>query len=155
MSTESNKISFELGIKRVKLQNFGVDESIEAPANNAANINIEQQLVFSIPDNLVTLTLFTKFSEIGTEKIFAHGVVQNSFIVKDLATMANKNNPQLLDLPDQLLVTILSISISHSRALIAASLMGTRFQDIYIPIVNPSTILHQLFVPNPKKTEAP
>lgn len=145
MPAENKNETFEVAIRKVKLQGFGVDESIEVPDINSVNINLEQQVSFSIPDDLVTLVISTKFSVKGTEKIIAHAIVQNTFAIKNLARMRNRENPELLDLPDQLLIMILSISISHSRALMASSLMGTKYQDMYIPIVNPADAMKQLF----------
>jgi hypothetical protein len=48
------------------------------------------------------------------------------------------------NLPDNLGVTMLSMAITHTRALLAKSASGTIFKNILIPIVNPSELYHSL-----------
>jgi hypothetical protein len=146
----NNNDVFEIAIRKVRLRGFGIDDTIEVNTINDFDINIEQQLSFSIPDEHVTLFLVTKFFMKSTEKIVAHAIVQNTFAVKGLHKMQNKENPEVMNIPDDILTTILSISISHSRALMGSALMGSKFEDFYIPIVNPKEVMIQLFKTNNK-----
>jgi hypothetical protein len=77
-----------------------------------------------------------------------NGIVQNVFMVKDVRRMIDPKNREVLNMPDGVLSTLLGISISHSRALLAQSAMGTSFQDIYIPLVNPDQLAKELFNPD-------
>jgi len=44
-----------------------------------------------------------------------------------------------------MLITIVGLSISHTRALMAQKALGTKFSEVYIPIVNPTQITKDLF----------
>lgn len=46
--------------------------------------------------------------------------------------------------PDEVGITMLSLSVSHARAIFAKNMAGTVLQDILPPIVNPTEMWHQL-----------
>jgi hypothetical protein len=136
---------FQIAIKKVKQLSFGIDETAEVPAADDINVLIEQNLSFSTKDDILVLLLNITFSSKTSEKIWMNGIVQNVFTLKDMRRMVDPKKPDVLNIPDTLLTTILGISISHSRALLAQSAMGTIFQDIYIPLVNPELVAKELF----------
>jgi hypothetical protein len=68
----------------------------------------------------------------------------NVFLFSELPNF-HKSDSNEFNIPDNVLVTFLSLSISHSRALLAKNALGTKFADLYIPIVNPTEIFNQLF----------
>lgn len=145
MAKRKGSKPFQIAIKKVKMLSFGIDESNELPAVEDINIQIEQNLSFFTKDDTLVLLLNITFSSKSTERIWMNGTVQNVFTIKDLRRMVDPKNPDLLNIPDNMLSTLLSISISHSRALVAQNAMGTAFQDIYVPLVNPEQVAKELF----------
>lgn len=148
MAKRKGSKPFQIAIKKVKQLSFGIDETAEVPDAEDINVQIEQNLSFSEKEDTVVLLLNITFSSKSTEKIIMNGIVQNVFILKDLRRMIDPKQPGILNMPDALLSTLLSISISHSRALLAQSAMGTAFQDIYIPLINPDQLAKELFNPD-------
>jgi hypothetical protein len=145
MAKRKGSKPFQIAIKKVKQLSFGIDETAEVPAADDINVHIEQNLSFSTKDDTLVLLLNITFSSKASEKIWMNGIVQNVFTLKDIRRMVDPKKPDVLNIPDSLLTTILGISISHSRALLAQSAMGTIFQDIYIPLVNPEQVAKELF----------
>lgn len=145
MAKRKGSKPFQIAIKKVKMLSFGIDESNELPAIEDIDIQIEQNLSFSTKDDTLVLLLNINFSSKSTERIWMNGTVQNVFTIKDLRRIVDPKNPDLLNIPDNMLSTLLSISISHSRALMAQNAMGTAFQDIYVPLVNPEQVAKELF----------
>jgi hypothetical protein len=145
MAKRKGSKPFQIAIKKVKQLSFGIDETAEVPAPDDINVHIEQSLSFSTKDDTIVLLLNITFSSRSTEKIWMNGIVQNVFTLKDIRRMVDPKKPDVLNIPDTMLSTLLSISISHSRALLAQSAMGTAFQDIYIPLVNPELVAKDLF----------
>ena len=47
-----------------------------------------------------------------------------------------------------ILISIFSISFSHTRALMAKSAAGTKYSHLLLPIVNPTDLVKQLFATN-------
>lgn len=148
MAKRKGSKPFQIAIKKVKQLSFGIDETNEVPVAEDINVHIEQNLTFSEKDDTIVLLLNITFSSKSSEKILMSGIVQNVFILKDLKRMIEPKKPDVLNMPDGILSTLLSISISHSRALLAQSAMGTAFQDLYIPLVNPELVAKELFNPD-------
>lgn len=42
------------------------------------------------------------------------------------------------------MIMLLSLSVSHTRALLAKNASGTKFSEFYLPIINPSDLYKQL-----------
>lgn len=68
------------------------------------------------------------------EETFLSIDVQTVFEVENWNQFVVDDN--ILDFPPEFLVTIISISVSHTRALLAAQTAGTLYGDMVLPIVN-------------------
>lgn len=138
------KTEFSLGIRKIKDIEFFIDESVEL--SDSQNLGIGFELLTNIipTENIIELTLLVIFKSDMNEKIVMRIKTINSFYVEDLAGFKQEGN-DMFDLPDLLLVTILSLAVTHTRALLAKNATGTRFADIYIPIINPTDLATELF----------
>ncbi len=65
-----------------------------------------------------------------------------------------ENETSTVDLPNDLMATLLGIAFSHARAVLAMRTAGTRYQDILLPIINPTETINNLFVKNNTTQEA-
>lgn len=134
--TQEEINNFSYGIVRVKALSFSCTESrfINDPLKE---IKIEMSQLFgtNLEKELLDLRLRTylyypdKPNEILTEIS-----VQNVFAIPNFKKYYFDN---VFILPTQFLISIVSISISHSRALFCQNVSGTVYQDVIIPIVNP------------------
>ena len=75
------------------------------------------------------------------------GIVRTDYKVSNLKNVKNNDN-NVLDIPDQAMITMLSIAISHLRALLTKNASSTLHQNLILPIVNPAEI-YRHFKENP------
>jgi hypothetical protein len=135
--------SFQLGITKIKDIEFFVDENITINSNELVSINFEVNLNLNAELKLIDLILGVRYLY-ENEQCFLRIKTSNVFVIPTFDQFERDNNMNPL-LPDSLLVTMLSLSISHTRALLAKNSLGTKFVDYYIPIVNPSELAADLF----------
>jgi hypothetical protein len=139
---EQNEVN--IAVKKIKDVEFFVDEKIELADPSIANITFELTTNINIEDKAIEMLLTTLFIDQVNGNIFMKIKTSNVFLLLELANFYNPETNEF-NIPDNILVTFFSLSISHSRALLAKNSLGTRFSEMYIPIVNPSEILKQLF----------
>ena len=130
-----------ISVKQIKELEFGFV--------NKKNIDKENiTLNFSV-DTIVekehdTFTLDTKvtFNDKNDNSEFVHITVSNVFYIQNISQFETDG---VFNFPDNILTTFLSLSISHTRALLAKNTSGSIYDSLYIPIVNPSEIANQIF----------
>jgi hypothetical protein len=138
------KKQINIGIKKIKEIEFFINENF--PLVNPSEFNISFQINNKInpEDNTVELNLSAIFSDIAGGDIFMRIKTNNIFIILELASLHDPKN-NTFNIPDNIIITMLSLSISHTRALLAKNASGTKFSELYIPIVNPSEVFNQLY----------
>lgn len=132
-----------IAVKKIKEVEFFVNEEIEIANPPIANIKFELTTNIILDDKSIEMLLTTYFVDQDQGNMFMKIKTSNVFLFLELVNFHKSENNEF-DIPDNVLVTFLSLSISHSRALLAKNALGTKFADLYIPIVNPSEILKQL-----------
>lgn len=139
MESQEDRISFS--IRRIKDFAFEINESIIVDRNNNSRVTFDNGLAFSADTNQIDFIIDVKFfvSDASTDA-FLRGKVLTSFYVENLARFIDEESNNLT-MPQPVLVMMLSMALTHARALIAKGAMGSRFNDIYMPIVNPSEVL--------------
>ena len=133
---ESNKL-INFSIKKVKEFSFTVDESL-FEENKQANIQFQHNTRFFHETNIVDLTLRVYYSydaNIPPNHILVDFHVQNIFEVPNLKQYSNNNIDFVL--PHNLIVSMVSVSISHMRALMAKNIAGSVYEENILPIINP------------------
>jgi len=133
-----------IAVKKIKDVEFFVNEELELADPHFANISFELKTNINLEEKSVEMLLTTLFSEPSQGNLFMKIKTSNVFLFLEIADFYNTENNQF-NIPDNILVTFLSLSISHSRALLSKNSLGTKFAEMYIPIVNPSEIMKQLF----------
>lgn len=134
-------------IKRIKEFSFLVNESL-AVIDKPVHIQFQHKTSYYGDRDLIDLTLRVFYSydkKIPPDTILIDLHVQNLFEVKDLIQYQNSNLEYVL--PENLIVSMLSVSISHLRALMAKNVAGTPYQQNIVPIVNPVEVAKE-FYPN-------
>lgn len=131
-------------VKRIKILSFTINEQ-GVPPNTEFVMNFQQITQFNIDSNLLFFTL-TVFSNIDGENIINPVLkleVQNVFEIPNLKDYI-KNGTEV-KLPANNLLSIVSLSITHARALLSDRTAGTIFQDSLLPIVNPIDATNTFF----------
>lgn len=140
-NTPDNTIRFQ--IHRVKDISFFVNERLyEDNPNRRIRIEMNQSSGISPNNNLFNLTLKVfLFYEDNPSEFLAEIEVENVFIIADL----EKYTEDGTGIPGELLISMVSISISHVRALMSKNIAGSVYQTIIVPIMNPVDVARHFF----------
>lgn len=133
-----------IAISRIKEVEYFINESIELQPGAQVNINFQVTTNIKLDDKTVEMLLTVQFAEITEGIVLLKIKTSNVFSVLELADF-HKPESETYDIPDNVMVTFLSLSVSHTRALLAKNAQGTKFSGMYIPIVNPTDLFNQLF----------
>jgi len=133
-----------ISIFRIKEVEYFINESIELQPDVQVNISFQVTTNIKLDDKTVEILLTVQFSEIKKGIVLLKIKTSNVFSVLELVDFCKPGN-EAYDIPDNVMTTFLSLSISHTRALLAKNAQGTKFADMYIPIVNPTDLFNQLF----------
>lgn len=133
-----------IAISRIKEVEYFINESIDLQPGVQVNINFQVTTNISLNDKTVEMLLTAQFAEKSDGIVLLKIKTSNVFLVLELADF-HKSENETYDIPDNVMVTFLSLSVSHTRALLAKNAQGTKFDGLYIPIVNPTDLFNQLF----------
>ncbi len=136
--TNDEQVLFK--IKRVKDISFFVDETTFKP-NTEIKFTLDRELKYKLEDNMIFLNLSCVYHFPDTQEPVVKIIVFNGFEVTNLKRFFTND----LRLPQDLIIAMLSMSISHTRALLCNNLAGTLYQDIMLPIINPVEITKHFF----------
>jgi hypothetical protein len=126
-----------INVKRIKSRYFSIDEFNIA---NDAIFKVEFSHVLKVDSiaNLIFFDLKVWYSipENGNQnRVVLECLVQNIFEVANIKSF--KQGDGKVNLPDEILINIVSMAITHTRAVVAINTAGTVFQDTLIPVVDP------------------
>jgi hypothetical protein len=132
-------------IKRIKEQSFQINEALFSDTSRFVKIEIGQKLSFAIESNLVSLTIrmYYHYPDDSDSPIIAEINVQNVYEISDLNRFYIGQNE--IKLPKETIISIVGVSISHTRSLLAKNLLGTTLQDNLPAIVNPEHVARFFF----------
>ncbi len=133
-----------IAISRIKEVEYFINESIELQPGAQVNISFQVTTNIKLDDKTVEMLLTAQFAETTEGIVLLKIKTSNVFSVLELADY-HKSENETYDIPDNVMVTFLSLSVSHTRALLAKNSQGTKFAGLYIPIVNPTDLFNQLF----------
>jgi hypothetical protein len=124
-------------VRRIKVLSFSMDE-INIAEDALFKVDFNQQFSFNLEDNLAFTVLKVWYSVPMTEndpRIVLECQTQNIFQVPNMKDFVKPDGTVLF--PNDVLINITSMSITHSRAAIALQTAGSVFGDTLIPVVNP------------------
>lgn len=139
-----NPEQVNIAISRIKEVEYFINESFELQPDAQVNINFQVTTNFKLDDKIVEMILTAQFAEMTEGIVLLKIKTSNVFSVLELAEFY-KPEGETYNIPDNVMVTFLSLSVSHTRALLAKNAQGTKFAGLYIPIVNPTDLFNQLF----------
>lgn len=125
---------------------FSINESLFIPNSQTQfKIEIGLNLSFSIDKDLLILLcrIFYHYPDTNAEEKMVDISVQNVFGVEDLKQFMVDGNE--LKLPPILISSIVSVSISHTRALMAQRISGTVYQDNIINVADGEKLARHFF----------
>jgi hypothetical protein len=139
-----SEVKIQFGIKEIKELEFFVNEDLHVSGPFDFNHNIT--ISTDGPQESVSFIILINYFLAKTQTPFMRSKTVTVFGVKDLKSLSKvMEGREVFDIPDQLLVTMFSISFSHARALLARSSAGTKYSKLLIPLINPDQELRRLF----------
>ena len=137
------KPNVSISIKSIKELEYSIVSSKLDNKVLLTNSGFSVSTLFDIPSEVFELQLVFDILDSNKKNQIVHIKVANVFKVENLASFLVNSNK--LNLPANVLATMLGLSISHTRALLARNTAGTPFGEFYIPIVNPNELAKRLF----------
>lgn len=126
---------FKYAIRGVRLISFFANEDLIRKPEDTVFSSMNAKIGFNLERGFVKLALRAWYHYDNDNTELAAAEVDNIFSVENLERYIDENNE--LNLPPQIWVNIVGVSISHTRALFSHSLAGTGYQDVVLAIMNP------------------
>ena len=118
--------SFEaLNLKSLEDEKIAIQKGFQIGFNQATGI----LTIIVIADFLI------RAEETNPVKLFG-AVINCEFILKDYEEIIRQEDNGRVDFPNDLIITLLSVSYSTARGIIASLTAGTEYQNIFLPLVN-------------------
>ena len=144
MSDFKKKPEFGLSIVSVRELSFFIKENLVVrEKQNEIIVQFIGRTGFSIEHDFFNFTLKTWYHYADNETEIAQIEVENIFSIPNLKNFIGPNEE--VNFPPQAWVTMVSLSISHSRSLFARNLAGTKLNNAIIAIVNPVDVTKEFF----------
>lgn len=140
-------------IRKIKEFSFMVNESL-FEVDKPVRIQFQHQTTYHVENNFVNLILrvyYYYYADIAADapidpnSILVDFNVQNVFEVPELSKYLVEGFGFIL--PKKLMASIVGVSISHTRSLMAHNISGTVYQNNIIPIIDPFDVT-EAFYPN-------
>lgn len=138
----------EIKIKRIKDVTFYVNENLHDPdPEKLIKIELNPLLGFKADDNTIALIIRVSFHYAGTEHSPENTLldiqVQNIYEIDNVVGFVNEEN--MIVLPEKSIISLLDLSISHTRALLAKNAAGTVYQDSPMPVFDAENVARFFF----------
>jgi len=131
-------------INVIKYSQYDLIESFDK--NNKTLVNFQSNFQFKvIPETeSMACSVIVEIRIIETDELFSELKVQNIFEVKPLSKILNTKKENSYDIPNGLLNTIISLSISTVRGILSEKLKGTFIQNEVYPLIDPSKLIKNI-----------
>lgn len=135
-----------LGIKKIKDLSFIIRESLYKGESELISIDFEHKIGLKKDESLLSLTLRIVYYYPGNQSktILLEAEIENVFFVSNLNKYVNDRDE--ITFEEQVWVTMVSLSVSHSRALLAKNCAGTVLQETLLPIINPVDLTRSILL---------
>lgn len=143
MSKIESSVYSAFTVHEIRVVYFSLNEMLFADLkNNKIKFEIARDIGANEERKLINLTMrvFLHFDQ--SNEILTDIKVKNIFHVGDLDQHINNDR---LKLPSDTIVSMVSVAIAHTRALLANHLAGTPLDKTILPIVNPLLLSQKLF----------
>lgn len=131
-----------IGISKIRELAFSIETLDKLPEQLELGFGIHVE--FEPSTNTFDLQVTAELKETETQKVLVHIKVANVFMIENMVNYYSAETDSL-NMPDGALITMLSISVSHTRALFAKNTAGTIYENHIIPIINPTDMAKEVF----------
>lgn len=138
---DSPKSSVSLGIKQIKVKQASMTEDLSFETEHV-QIDYRFNLNVDVPHDTISVSVHIYYWIEKKENMLASIEVDNVFFLEHLSQfdIGDKH----LSIPDSILGTILGISTSHTRALLAKHLADSKLSSHLFPIIPIAQLIKQV-----------
>ncbi len=133
-----------IAIVRIKEVEYFINEPSDSVVDSDLNVNFQVVTKLNHEDKTIEILLTAQYVDKSSENVLLKIKTSNLFTVLELVDFY-EHDKNTYDIPDNVMVTLLSLSVSHTRALLAKNAQGTKFEKYIIPIINPNDLFNKLF----------
>jgi len=141
-----HQVSFGLiEIEKVKFYENDPDEiGFDDVAKNKIKTGIHTELEINVDKATIGIILEITFSHSENSTNNLYGIkTKHTYKIKNISEIVKKVNDDGFNIPDQLLITLISIAYSGTRGMLAVLVTNEKYKKIILPIVNPKKLLPQ------------
>jgi hypothetical protein len=142
---EKENPPFFYGILRILDCGFQVEEAIE-PDIVGMKVGYAMNFLFDVDNNWIEYLIRVDFSDEKTGITFVSGTVKTVFSIRDFKSFVDENNK--VQFPTGSLETLFGIAFGHLRAILAKNLGGTKYSQVYVPVINAAVVFNDLLQMN-------
>lgn len=136
----------KIAVQKVSISQFFVDELVHREGKQELTLNINQKSFFDGNTNIAKIYLSFTYAYKDTQVKVSEITVMNAFIIEDLKSYLYNNDSSKIILPRPTLVILVSIALSHTRALFSHSIAGTSFaEEMPLIIFDPVAVADVIF----------
>jgi hypothetical protein len=147
MKNKESQKQVGLGISKIRELEFSLTQMEEI---KEAKYILGYQSEYDVEKNSFEIQIVADLIPIESDFKLLHIRVANGFVIENLVSFWSKES-NMINIPEVLFITMLSMSITHTRALLAKNTSGTIFEKFLIPIVNPAEMASQMNILKSKK----
>ncbi len=136
----------EIAIAKIKEIEFSIQPSASFNPKEGLGVALAIANVHDLRKEELDFQITMDFKNKASNQVVVHIKVSNIFFISAMKKFLTKEGN--LDLPEDVMITMLSLSISHTRALLAKGTSGTIYEAQYFPIINPKEVARQVFNTN-------
>lgn len=146
MSQENKNEEVVFRITRVKDIAFNVNEKLYKPPTEKKNtkVRIDCELSSNPDSTIIIINIIASYyyeDSVNQEQLAIINV-QNIYEIPEIKKFFIEGE---LMLPPHLIITLVSISISHTRALFSKNIDGTAYNGNTLPLINPEEFAKHVF----------
>lgn len=138
---DSPTSSVSLGIKTIKVLESSYQDDLSFELAQV-QIGYQFSLHVDVPNNTISVSVHVDYWIGNKENMLASIEVENVFFLENLSQFDTGNKQ--ISIPDSILGTILGIATSHTRALLAQHLAGSKLANHLFPIIPIAQLIKQV-----------
>ncbi|RKR84840.1 hypothetical protein BDD43_5093 [Mucilaginibacter gracilis] len=136
---------FEFGISRIVDCGFMIEEAVKAEPNKV-RLGYSMNFLFDVPNSWIQFNVRADFQHSETGITFLSGTVLTRFSINNLSGFLDDDKKVVF--PKGVLESLFGIAFSHMRAILAKNIAGSRFTNVYVPVIDTQVVFNELLKRN-------
>lgn len=147
---KSKKVDIGYRIGKIHSTKFSFTDISDEKVNNLFNsedslgVNISVSMSIKNEDSSIVIDISSQLMDNTEGNVLIEHTGRTVYFIKGLEKVFNSKNDSF-DLPSELLLQLLSIAYTHSRALLASEISPTCYHEKYfLPVIDPRNLIDMI-----------